>query len=144
MECSLPAYNSNDAEILKLLKESKNIAVVGLSPDSSKPSHRVASYLQSKGYKIFPIYPKESEILGEKVYRKLEDIEEEIDIVNLFRKPEVASEVVKKMKTIKNIKAIWLQLGITNNEAAKDARDFGFEVVQNKCIMIEHRKLFND
>lgn len=144
MECGLPTNNATEEEIINLLKESRNIAVVGLSPDPEKASHRVAAYMLSKGYRIFPIYPKGDTILGQKVYRSLEEIEERIDIVNLFRKPAAAISAVEKMKTVGGIKAIWMQLGIVNDEAANEAIASGFQVVQNKCIMIEHRKYFND
>ena len=142
MECEFPTENSSDEEIKKLLKESKNIAVLGLSPDPSKASHRVSAYMQEQGYKIFPVYPKEDTILGEKVYRTLDEIPEKIDIVNMFRKASVATSVVENMKSIDGIKAIWLQLGIVNNEACEDAKKAGFQVIQNKCIMIEHRNNF--
>ena len=140
MECEFPTTNSNNKEIIKILKESKNIAVVGLSPNPQKPSHRVAKYMQEHGYKIFPIYPKEEIILNEKVYRSLDEIEERIDIVNLFRKPAIAMPVLEKILTRDDVKTFWLQVGIVNNEAAELAKKHNLQVVQNKCIMVEHRE----
>ena len=140
MECEFPTTNSNNKEIIKILKESKNIAVVGLSPNPQKPSHRVAKYMQEHGYKIFPIYPKEEIILNEKVYRSLDEIEERIDIVNFFRKPAIAMPVLEKILTRDDVKTFWLQVGIVNNEAAELAKKHNLQVVQNKCIMVEHRE----
>lgn len=141
MECEFPRVNSS--EIAKILKSSKTIAIVGLSPKSEKDSNIVAKYLQKNGYRVIPIYPKESEILGERVYRSLLDIpkEIEIDIVDIFRKPEVIQAIVDEAKERGGVKTIWSQLGIVNNEAMERAKELGFEVVQNHCIKIEHMGL---
>ena len=88
MECEFPTVNSNKDEIKDIFRSVKTIAVIGLSPDETKDSNRVAKYLQSVGYKIVPVYPKEDIILGEQVYRSLSEIPFEIDLVNVFRKPE--------------------------------------------------------
>ena len=87
MECEFPTVNSTTDEIREIFANTKTIAILGLSPDPSKASHRVAAYLQQQGFKIVPIYPKEDEILGEKVYRSLTEIPFEIDMVDVFRKP---------------------------------------------------------
>ena len=87
MECEFPSVNSNRQEILDILDSVKVIAIMGLSPDAEKPSHRVAKFMQERGYKIVPVYPKEETILGEKVYRSLAEIPFEIDMVDIFRKP---------------------------------------------------------
>ena len=143
MECEFPTQNSTTDEIKELLTTSKNIAIVGLSPNPQKDSHQVGKYLQEAGYKIFPIYPKEDTILGEKVYKSLEDIDEQIDIVDVFRKPSVVPQILEQMKKKEGIKALWLQIGIVNNEAAKKAKELGYVVVQNKCTKIEHQKMSN-
>src|SRR5574344_1142010 len=146
MECEFPTVNSNKDEIKAIFDETKTIAIVGLSPDSEKASFRVAQYLQNKGFKIIPIYPKEDEILGEKVYRSLAEIPLDIDIVDIFRKPDAIAKVVDEailLKNKKNIKTVWFQLGLANNEAAKKAIDSGLKVVQNKCTKIEHRAIFS-
>ena len=144
MECEFPTQNSTTDEIKKLLTTSKNIAIIGLPPNPQKDSHQVGKYLQKAGYKIFPVYPKEETILGEKVYRSLEEINEQVDIVDVFRKPAVVPQVLEQMQKKDNIKALWLQIGIVNNEAAKQAENLGYIVVQNKCTKIEHQKMTND
>jgi predicted CoA-binding protein len=139
MECEFPTINEKNDEIIKILKEVKTIAVIGLSPNIQKDSHKVARYMQSAGYKIIPVYPKEEKILGEKVYRSLSDIKEKVDLVDMFRKPAIADEIVDEIKKRNDVKVLWLQQGIVNNEAAKRAKDLGLDVVQNKCIMVEHK-----
>jgi len=141
MACEFPSENITIGELRDILEESKTVAIVGLSPKPEKDSNRVAKYLQQNGYKIYPIYPKEETILGEKVYRSLSEIEDDIDIVNIFRKPEIVASVVDEAIEKKNIKTIWTQLGIVNNEAIKRAKDAGFKTVQNHCTKIEHQKL---
>jgi predicted CoA-binding protein len=142
MECEFPTINEPNEEIKKILEECKVIAMPGLSPDESKPSNKVARYLQQAGYKIVPIYPKGDEILGEKVYKSVEEIPFEIDMIDMFRKPEFAFEMIEAIKKRKDVKCLWLQQGIVNNEAAQIARDLGVKVVQNKCTKIEHMALF--
>ncbi len=146
MECEFPTVNSNKDEIKAIFEETKTIAIVGLSPDSEKASYRVAEYLKNAGFKIVPIYPKEDEILGEKVYRSLAEIPFDIDMVDIFRKPDAIAKVVDevlKIKDEKNIKTVWFQLGLANNEAAQKAKSAGLNVVQNKCTKIEHKAIFN-
>lgn len=142
MECEFPTVNSNIEEIKEIFNETKTIAIVGLSPDSEKASNRVAVYLQNAGFKIVPIYPKEETILGEKVYRSLSEIPFQIDMVDIFRKPDAIAKVVDEVLTIANIKSVWFQLGLANNEAAQKAKDAGLKVVQNKCTKIEHKVIF--
>lgn len=126
--------------IKKILQETKTIAVVGLSPKEYRTSHIVAKYLKENNYKIIPVYPREDEILGEKVYRYLTDIKEKIDVVLIFRRLEEVFEVVKQAIKIKP-KYIWMQLGIENKEAEELARKNGIEVVSNRCMKIEHSSL---
>ena len=141
MECEFPTINSNKDEIQEIFKMTKTIAVVGLSPDDSKASHRVAKYLQSQGFKIVPIYPKEETILGEKVYRSLLEIPFEIDMVNIFRKPKELDNVANDCIERGDVKIFWAQKEIVNNAAAAKAKEFGMRVVQNMCSMVEHRAL---
>ena len=131
---------SNNNNIGQILSAAKNIAVVGLSPDESKPSNEVAKFLIERGFNVFPIYPKFDEILGRKVYRNLTQIEEDIDIAVMFRKGEFASELVKDAIK-KGVKTLWLQLGITNDAAGAIARENGINFVQDKCIKIELKGL---
>ncbi|QOG12653.1 CoA-binding protein [Arcobacter sp. FWKO B] len=142
MECEFPTVNSNKDEIKKILESTKTIAIIGLSPDESKDSNRVARYLQSAGYKIIPVYPKEDTILGETVYRTLADIPSNVDLVNIFRKPEFVEVVVDEAIKRGDVKTIWTQKGIVNNNAAQRAIETGMQVVQNHCTMVEHRQLF--
>ncbi len=142
MECEFPAVNANPEEIREIFESVKTIAIPGLSPKPEKDSHRVAKYLQEQGYKIIPIYPKEETILGEKVYRSLEEVPEGVDMVDMFRKAEVADAIVDVIAKRDDIKVLWLQKGIVNNAAAKRAEDLGVKVVQNRCSMVEHRGIF--
>jgi len=141
MECEFPTINANKQEIKEIFNITKTIAVVGLSPDETKDSHRVAKYLQEHGFKIVPIYPKEETILGEKVYRSLAEIPFEIDMVNIFRKPDILPLVADACIARGDVKIFWAQKGIVNNEAAQKAKDAGMRVVQNMCTMVEHRTL---
>lgn len=143
MSCELATVNSED--MIEVFESIQNIAFVGLSPKEEKASNKVARYFQEQGYKIFPIYPKEEFILNEKVYKSLNDIEEKVDMVVMFRKAEFADVVVEKLELRKenmnDVKVLWLQLGIVNNKASQKAESLGLKVVQNKCSMIEHKAI---
>ena len=128
------------SDLGQILSSAKNIAVVGLSPDESKPSNEVAKFLIERGFNVFPIYPKFDEILGRKVYRNLTQIDQDIDVAVMFRKGEFASELVKEAVK-KGVKTLWLQLGITNDEAGAVARENGINFVQDRCIKIELQRL---
>ncbi|MGA1932056.1 CoA-binding protein [Arcobacter sp. YIC-464] len=142
MECEFPSVNSNNEEIIEIFNNTKTIAIAGLSPNEEKASNRVAKYLQNAGFKIVPIYPKEDEILGEKVYRSLEEIPFKIDMVDIFRKPDAIAAVVDAAIKRGDIDTVWTQLGLVNNEAAQKAKEAGMKVVQNKCTKIEHANNF--
>jgi len=141
MECEFPSVNSNKEEIKKIFDTVKTIAVLGLSPNEEKASHRVAKYLQEAGFKIVPIYPKEDEILGEKVYRSLKEIPFRVDMVDIFRKPQALDAVADSCIERGDVKVFWAQQGIVNNAAAQKAKDAGMTVVQNLCAMVEHKNL---
>ncbi len=143
MECEFPTVNSNKEEIKAIFDSVKTIAVLGLSPDPSKPSHRVAKYLQEAGYKIVPVYPKEETILGEKVYRSLKEIPFEVDMVDIFRKPAAFDAIADACIERGDVKVFWGQQGLVNNAAAEKARNAGMTVVQNLCAMVEHRNLMH-
>lgn len=141
MECPIPTININDAQEMKeIFLTCKRIAIIGLSPDPTKDSHKVAKYLQDHGFKIYPIYPKEDVILGEKVYRSLSDITEPVDMVDMFRKPEIADSLIEEVLKRDDIKVFWLQLGIVNNAACQKAKENGLIAVQNKCTKIEYER----
>jgi len=142
MECEFPTVNSNNEEIKEIFNNTKTIAIAGLSPDTTKASNKVAQYLKNAGFKIVPIYPKEDEILGEKVYRSLAEIPFKVDMVDIFRKPDAIAAVVDACIKRGDIDTVWTQLGLVNNEAANKAREAGMKVVQNKCTKIEHASLF--
>jgi predicted CoA-binding protein len=143
MECEMPRINSNTQEMKEYFKNTKTIAVIGCSPNPTKDSHRVAKYLQDVGYDMIPIYPKEDVILGQKVYRSLADIEKSVEMVVVFRKPEVVNAVADACIARGDVKVLWTQIGIINNEASQKAKDAGISVVQNYCAMVEHRVLMN-
>ncbi|MBD3216821.1 MAG: CoA-binding protein [candidate division Zixibacteria bacterium] len=134
------AENPSDDKIKEILETKKVVAVVGLSPKKERASNDVASYLKDKGYKIIPVNPGHDEILGEKSYPSLSDIPEKVDIVDIFRRPEHTGPIVDEAISI-DADVIWLQLGIRNDEAAQKALDAGKTVVQDKCMLQEHRKL---
>ena len=144
MECEMPQVNSNKDEIKAIFEETKTIAIIGCSPNSEKASNKVAVYLKDYGFTIIPIYPKENIILGEKVYRSLTDIPKDIkiDMVDIFRKPDVIASVIDEALLRNDVKCIWTQLGLVHNIAAQKAKDSGLKVVQNHCTKIEHAALF--
>ncbi len=127
--------------ITGILKTSHNIAVVGLSSKKFRPSYGVSEYLQSVGYRIFPVNPGETEILGERCYARLEDIPEKIDIVDVFRRSEFVPDIVESAIKI-GARALWLQEGVIHQEAADRARRAGLLVVMDLCILKEHVKRF--
>ena len=143
MECEMPLVNSNPEEMKEIFESVKTIAILGLSPDETKASNMVAKYLQNAGYKIVPVYPKEDEILGEKVYRSLAEIPFEIDMVDIFRKPAVFDAVADACIERGDVKVFWGQLGLVNNAAAQKAKDAGMKVVQNYCTKLEHKALMS-
>lgn len=141
MECEFPSVNANKQEVKEIFDSVKTIAILGLSPDPEKASHRVAKYLKEVGYKIVPVYPKEETILGEKVFRSLAEIPFAVDMVDIFRKPKVLDAVADACIARGDVKVFWAQQGIVNNEAAQKAKDAGMIAVQNMCTMVEHRAL---
>jgi len=143
MECELPRVNSNLDEMKKYFEEAKSIAVIGASPDASKASHHVAEYLRDVGYNMIPVYPKHDEILGQKVYRSLAEIDIPVDMVVVFRKPAALDAIADAVIARGDVKTYWTQLELINNDAAQKVKDAGINVVQNYCAMVEHRLLFN-
>jgi len=124
----------------KILSSSRVVAVVGLSPNSERPSYGVASYLKEQGYRIIPVNPGAREILGEACYLNLSSIPEPVDVVDIFRRSEEVSAIVKQAIKI-GAKAVWMQEGVINEEAAARAREAGLLVVMDRCMLKEHRKL---
>lgn len=132
--------NTND-QISQLLKESKTIAVVGLSDSPLRPSYGVSAYLQSQGYRVIPVNPAIRGALGEKAVASLSDVREKIDIVDVFRRSEFVPEVVDEAIRLR-VPAIWMQEGVVHEEAAEKARRAGIQVVMDRCILKEHRARF--
>jgi uncharacterized protein len=123
-----------------LLRTCKTIAVVGLSSSRWRPSYGVSEYMQASGYRIIPVNPKETEVLGEKAWPTLEDVPEPVDLVNIFRQSQFVPEIVEAALRI-GAKGVWMQEGVIHDEAARRAREAGLEVVMDRCILKEHRKL---
>lgn len=142
MECEFARINSNNEQIQEIFNNTKTIAVIGCSPNEEKASNKVAKYLLNEGFKVIPVYPREDEILGQKVYRSLKEIPFKVDMVDIFRKPDVISQVVDAAIQRGDVDTVWTQLGLVNNEAASKAKESGMKVVQNKCTKIEHEALF--
>jgi len=136
--------------IKEILTKYKTVAVVGLSRDPSKDSNRVATYLQSQGYRLIPVNPTTDEVLGEKSYKSLldtpEEIQKTIEIVDIFRPsadvPSIVEQAVELKERHDKPYVIWMQLGIIDEQAAATARAAGLTVVMNRCMMQEHKKLF--
>jgi predicted CoA-binding protein len=135
-----PTGRPADAQIAELLRTARTIAVVGLSSKKWRASYGVAEYLQSVGYRIIPVNPKEREVLGEKSYARLEDIPEKPDIVDIFRRSEAAPEIVDAAIRA-GAKAVWMQEGVANEEAAARAQQAGLLVMMDICILREHHRL---
>jgi predicted CoA-binding protein len=134
------AAQPSDQEIKKLLLSAHTIAVVGLSSSRVRASYGVSQYMQSAGYRIIPVNPKEQQVLGEKVYARLEDVPEKIDLVNVFRRSEFVPEIVDAAIGV-GARAIWMQEGVVDEAAAQRARDAGLFVIMDSCILKEHRRL---
>lgn len=128
------------ANIPELFRKAHTIAVVGLSNRRTRPSYGVSEYMQRAGYKIIPVNPLESEVLGEKCYARLEDIPESIDIVDIFRRSEFVPEVVDAAIRV-GAKTVWMQEGVVHEAAAEKARQAGLSVVMDRCILKEHARL---
>jgi predicted CoA-binding protein len=127
--------------IAELLKNSRTIAVVGLSCNALRPSHGVSAYMQSHGYRIVPVNPNIDECLGEKAYRSLVEVPGKIDIVNIFRRSEFVEDVVDQAIQLK-VPAVWMQEDVINEQAAAKARKAGIFVVMDRCILKDHRARF--
>ena len=130
------------AGLRRILAQSRVIAVVGLSPNWYRPSFFAAKYMQEHGYRAIPVNPNASEILGEKCYPSIAAIPVPVDIVDCFRKPEEMPDLARAA-VAKGAKVFWMQLGLRNDEAAKIANDAGLDVVQNRCVKIEHARLMD-
>ena len=134
---AVPREAGLEAEILR---KYRTVAVVGISSDEGRSSHRVARYLKEHGYRVIPINPREKEVLGERCYPDLCSVPEQVEVVDVFRRPRFLPRVVAEAMYA-GAKAVWMQEGIVHEAAARRAREAGMEVVMDRCMMKEHRKL---
>src|SRR5258708_2266448 len=132
-------YVASSDAVAQILRGVRTIAVVGLSSNPMRPSYGVAEYLKTAGYRIIPVNPNETEVLGEKAYARLEDIPEQVDVVDVFRRAEEVPAVAESAIRI-GAKVLWMQLGIENGGAAEKARAAGLVVVENACLLVEHKR----
>lgn len=132
-------FDGGSDVVAEILRSARTIAVVGLSSNPMRASHGVAEYLKNAGYRIIPVNPNETEALGEKSYARLEDVPEPVDIVDVFRRAEEIPAVAESAIGI-GAKVLWMQLGIENAEAAEKARAAGLVVVEDSCLMVEHKR----
>ena len=133
-------YAPSDQELRSILGDAKTIAVVGLSSNPEKESYGVARFLQSRGYRIIPVNPNETEVLGEQAYAKLTDVPEKVDVVDVFRRAEDTPLIAREAAEV-DAKVLWLQSGIVNEETRRIAEEAGLEVVMGVCIRSASRRL---
>lgn len=141
----------NDIYIENILKKHKTVAIVGLSREPEKDSHRVGGYLKAHGFRIIPVNPFADEVLGEKSYKSLlsipPEIQKTIEVVEIFRPSEEVPNIVDQAIRLKalhgTLQVVWMQLGIVNDKAAEAAKKAGLTVVMNKCMMVEHDRIFS-
>ena len=133
--------NPSDAEIREILAQPKNVAVLGCSSDPGRDSHRIAALLQERGHRIFPVHPAGGRILDRPVTANLAGIEEPIEMVDVFRRPEAVDGIVDEALAI-GARVLWLQLGVVDEKAALRATRAGMTVVMDRCPAIEYRRLF--
>lgn len=137
----------SDTEILDLFRSMKTIAVVGLSSNPMRPSFGVSRFLQRRGYRIIPVNPNETEVLGERAYGSIGDISEPIDVVNVFRRPARVPEIIEQIVAGKfagrGVRCLWMQEGVVNEAAKAAAEDAGIPVVMDRCILKEMARLLH-
>jgi predicted CoA-binding protein len=133
--------NEDINTLRRILRQSKTIAVVGLSANWWRPSFFAAKYMQEHGYRMIPVNPQYPHVLGQKCYASLKEIPEKIDIVDCFRRSEDIAPIADEAIAI-GAKVLWMQLGVINHEAADKARKAGLDVVMDRCVKIEHARLF--
>ncbi len=141
MNAEAPSSHWHDPEVIRrVIAGAHTIAVVGASPDPARPSHRVARYLRDAGLRIFPVNPSIGTLLGVPAYPTLADVPEPVDVVDVFRRPEYTVDIARDAVAIK-AGTLWLQLGVVNEDAARIAEEGGLDVVMDRCMAIEHRRL---
>lgn len=136
----IQARCASQEEIRALLASARTIAVVGLSDNPDRASYRVSAYMQNQGYRIIPVNPRVGQVLGEKAYPSLREVPEKVDVVDIFRRPEAIPAIVEDAIAI-GAGAVWMQLGLSHEQAARRAGEAGIPVIMDRCIMIEHGSL---
>ena len=129
-----------EREVADILRKSKTVAVVGISDKEERDSHKVASYLKNHGYRIIPVNPKLTEVLGETCYPDLRSVPDHIDVVDVFRSIDAIPSIVEEAVAV-GADVVWMQIGLQHEEAAEKARKAGLAVVMNRCMKIEHSQL---
>ena len=136
--CPLPLRTPGaESSAVDRMLNARRIVIVGMSDDPSRPSHGIGGYLAANGYEIIPVNPSHDEVLGQKCYARLSDVPGEIDLVNVFRRPQFCADVTREAIEA-GAKGVWLQAGIRNEKARKLAEEAGVDFVQDRCIMVEH------
>jgi hypothetical protein len=136
-----PGFRWHDPEVIRrIVTGARTVAVVGASPDPARPSHAVARYLQAAGLRIYPVNPSISTLFGLTAYPSLADLPEPVDVVDVFRRSEYTVDIAEAAVALK-AGALWLQLGVVNERAARIAAEGGLDVVMDRCLAIEHRRL---
>jgi predicted CoA-binding protein len=133
----------NDERVSQFLKQARTVAVVGLSDKPWRASHGVARYLQSSGYRIVPVNPNVQEVLGEPSFARLADVTDSVDVIDVFRRPELVNELVDAAIQ-SGAKLFWMQEGISDSRSAELLRGAGLEVVEDRCLMVEHMRLLGN
>lgn len=141
-ECQIPQENADDDQIREILTRARTVAVVGISHKEHRDSHKVAKYLQEKGYQMIPVNPKYREVLGETCYPDLKSVPQHIDIVDIFRNVAAIPGIVDEAISV-GAGCVWMQLGLAHNESADKARSAGLDVVMCKCTKVEHTRLLD-
>jgi predicted CoA-binding protein len=135
------AFATTSFERLRILQRYRRIAMVGLSSNPYRPSHFAAVYMLAEGYEVFPVNPREREILGRPSYPSLHEVPGPVEIVDIFRDPAAVPSIVEEAIAV-GAKVVWMQLGVINEAAARRARDAGLQVVMDACVKIEHARFF--
>ena len=140
--CEVPTHPNDPELVKKIVTQYKTIAIVGISKKIERDSHMVAAYLKGNGYQIIPVNPTADTILGEKCYNRLSEIPFSVDVIDVFRKPSALVDLADEIIGLENTpKSVWFQIGVINNTASKKIEKAGIEIVQNRCIKVEHIRI---
>jgi len=139
--CEMPSHANNAELINKIVTSYSTVAVVGISKKEDRDSYKVSAYLLDNGFRVVPVNPTADEILGQKSYPSLDSIPFPLDVIDIFRKPSALPELAKEIVSLANKpKSVWFQIGVVNKEAVEIITSAGIDTVENRCLMVEHRK----